>query len=128
MPLIRKRRSQADPSPSPPPTRRRSSPPASDVSSEDEAYDGGAAAEGSTQMAGSSHEQMVKKLVRLALASEYSRQPIRRTDITAKVLAPNTGRQFKTVFEQANHQLRSTFGCQMTELPQKEKITVTQKR
>jgi len=27
---------------------------------------------------------MVKKLVRLALASEYSRQPIRRTDITAK--------------------------------------------
>jgi len=33
---------------------------------------------------GSSHGQMVKKLVRLALASEYSRQPIRRTDITAK--------------------------------------------
>jgi melanoma-associated antigen len=27
---------------------------------------------------------MVKKLVRLALASEYSRQPLRRSDITAK--------------------------------------------
>ncbi|KAL9605265.1 MAG: hypothetical protein Q9179_001513, partial [Wetmoreana sp. 5 TL-2023] len=71
---------------------------------------------------------MVKKLVRLALASEYSRQPIRRADITAKVMAPHTGRQFKNVFEQANQQLRSTFGCEMTELPQKEKITVSQKR
>ncbi|KAL8728883.1 MAG: hypothetical protein Q9166_005123 [cf. Caloplaca sp. 2 TL-2023] len=129
MPLIRKRRSQqAEPPPSPPPQRRRASPPASDVSSVDEAYDGGAAVDEETQGAGSSHEQMVKKLVRLALASEYSRQPIRRTDITAKVMAPNTGRQFKTVFEEANHQLRSTFGCQMTELPQKEKITVSQKR
>ncbi|KAI9755292.1 MAG: hypothetical protein M1815_005082 [Lichina confinis] len=29
-------------------------------------------------------EQLVKKLVRLALASEYARQPIRRTDISAK--------------------------------------------
>ena len=33
---------------------------------------------------GGEYEQMVKKLVRLALASEYSRQPIRRNDITAK--------------------------------------------
>ena len=29
---------------------------------------------------------MVKKLVRLALASEYQRRPIRRGDITEKVL------------------------------------------
>ncbi|KAI4095996.1 MAG: hypothetical protein LQ339_007102 [Xanthoria mediterranea] len=129
MPLIRKRRSQqAEPSPSPPPTRRRPSPAASDASSVDGAYDGGAALDGETQGAGSSHEQMVKKLVRLALASEYSRQPIRRADITTKVMAPHTGRQFKSIFEEANHQLRSTFGCQMTELPQKEKITVSQKR
>ncbi|KAL9635518.1 MAG: hypothetical protein Q9204_002601, partial [Flavoplaca sp. TL-2023a] len=129
MPLIRKRRSQqAEPSPSPPPTRRRGSPAASDASSVDGAYDGGAAVVGETQGAGSSHEQMVKKLVRLALASEYSRQPIRRADITTKVMAPHAGRQFKSIFEEANHQLRSTFGCQMTELPQKEKITVSQKR
>lgn len=33
---------------------------------------------------GGEYDQMVKKLVRLALASEYSRQPIRRNDITAK--------------------------------------------
>ncbi|KAI4240933.1 MAG: hypothetical protein L6R42_011408, partial [Xanthoria sp. 1 TBL-2021] len=100
----------------------------SDASSADGAYDGGAALDGETQRAGSSHEQMVKKLVRLALASEYSRQPIRRADITTKVMAPHTGRQFKSIFEEANHQLRSTFGCQMTELPQKEKITISQKR
>lgn len=75
---------QAEPSPSPPPTRRRPSPAASDASSADGAYDGGAALDGETQGAGSSHEQMVKKLVRLALASEYSRQPIRRADITTK--------------------------------------------
>ena len=30
----------------------------------------------------------MKKLVRLALACEYARQPIRRTDITAKGLPP----------------------------------------
>ena len=34
----------------------------------------------------SSNDQMVKKLVRLALASEYSRIPIRRSDISAKGL------------------------------------------
>ncbi|KAL8922816.1 MAG: hypothetical protein Q9208_004941 [Pyrenodesmia sp. 3 TL-2023] len=119
---------QAEVSPSPPRTARRASPSVSEASSGNEAYEDGATTNGGTQGAGSSYEQMVKKLVRLALASEYSRQPIRRTDITAKVLAPNTGRQFKSIFEQANHQLRSTFGCEMTELPQKEKVTVSQKR
>ncbi|KAL8673919.1 MAG: hypothetical protein Q9168_001666 [Polycauliona sp. 1 TL-2023] len=119
---------QAEPSPSPPPSRRRPSPAASNASSGDGAYDGGATVDGETQGAGSSHEQMVKKLVRLALASEYSRQPIRRADITTKVMAPHTGRQFKNIFEEANHHLRSTFGCQMTELPQKEKVTISQKR
>ena len=53
----------------------------SDVSSVDASVDGDVPEE--TQD-GSGHGQMVKKLVRLALASEYSRQPIRRTDITAK--------------------------------------------
>lgn len=36
---------------------------------------------GDTQTDGASKDQMVKKMVRLALASEYSRQPIRRADI-----------------------------------------------
>lgn len=29
-------------------------------------------------------DRLVKKFVRLALASEYTRQPIRRTDVSAK--------------------------------------------
>ncbi len=96
----------------------------------------------------SGHEQMVKKLVRLALASEYSRAPVRRADITAKgapqllctlrlsgvlikitiVMAPNTGRQFKQIFEEAQQRLRDVFGMELTELPQREKVTVAQKR
>ncbi|KAL9028136.1 MAG: hypothetical protein Q9196_003445, partial [Gyalolechia fulgens] len=69
---------------SPPPTRRRPSPAASNVSSGNESYGNAATVDGGIQGPSSIHEQMVKKLVRLALASEYSRQPIRRTDITAK--------------------------------------------
>lgn len=91
---------------------------------------------------------MVKKLVRLALASEYSRNPIRRQDITAKgfslpkaflrstgglihdfaVMAPNASRQFKTIFSEAQQQLYKVFGMTLTELPQKENITISQKR
>lgn len=123
MPVInRKRRAQADAEPTPPPTRRRRSPSASDASSVDEEVDG------EDTQGGSSNDQMVKKLVRLALASEYSRIPIRRADISAKVMAPNTGRQFKHVFTEAQEQLRSVFGMELTELPVKEKVTISQKR
>lgn len=72
---------QAELEESPPPTRRRHSPSPSEASSNDDGVDG--EVDGDTQGSGS-HDQMIKKLVRLALASEYSRQPIRRTDITAK--------------------------------------------
>lgn len=71
---------------------------------------------------------MVKKLVRLALASEYSRQVIRRTDISAKVLGEQGTRQFKVVFEAAQKALRTRFGMEMVELPVKEKVTVSQRR
>lgn len=43
-------------------------------------------------------------------------------------MAPNSGRQFKHVLASANHHLRTTFGMELTELPQKEKITISQKR
>ena len=43
-------------------------------------------------------------------------------------MAPNTGRQFKHVFTEAQDQLRSVFGMELTELPVKEKVTVSQKR
>ena len=44
------------------------------------------------------------------------------------VMAPNTGRQFKHVFTEAQAQLRAVFGMELTELPVKEKVTISQKR
>jgi hypothetical protein len=69
---------------------------------------------------------MVKKLVRLALSSEYSRQPIRRSDISNKVMGES--RQFKLVFDQAQKVLTETFGMMLTELPVREKVTIQQRR
>lgn len=43
-------------------------------------------------------------------------------------MAPNSGRQFKNVLEDAQHCLRTVFGMEVTELPQKEKLTISQKR
>ncbi|EED19996.1 conserved hypothetical protein [Talaromyces stipitatus ATCC 10500] len=103
-----------------PSQRRRQSPEnpsgASDVS-EDEGH-----------RAPSSLDVMVKKMVRLALSSEYARLPIRRTDISAKVLGEQGSRQFKAVFEDAQKVLRHRFGMQMIELPAKDKVTITQRR
>ncbi|KAL5001482.1 MAGE family-domain-containing protein [Aspergillus recurvatus] len=76
----------------------------------------------------SSIDVMVKKLVRLALSSEYSRLPIRRVDISNKVLGEQGSRQFKAVFDGAQRALAETFGMQLAELPQKEKVTIQQRR
>ncbi|KAI9852369.1 MAG: hypothetical protein M1838_000891 [Thelocarpon superellum] len=80
-----------------------------------------------TQVDGTGRQQMVKKMVRLALASEYARQPIRRVDVASKVLGQNS-RQFKPVFQDAQTQLRSVFGMEMVELPIREKVTISQRR
>ncbi|KAI9747500.1 MAG: hypothetical protein M1835_002064 [Candelina submexicana] len=142
MPLIRKRRAEPEAAPSDeeasspdsPPARRNTQTPlqrrranSNDDEDEDEeaAYVGDE--DGATQGDGTSMDQMVKKLVRLALASEYSRQPIRRADIGTKVLGANN-RQFKTVFNEAQLQLRAVFGMEMTELPMREKVTISQRR
>ena len=71
---------------------------------------------------------MVKKMVRLALACEYQRKPIRRAEISEKVLGSGGGRAFKNVFQTAQHQLRTVFGMEMIELPGREKVTLQQKR
>ena len=71
---------------------------------------------------------MIKKLVRLALASEYTRQAIRRADINTKALGGPGGRQFKAVFEGAQEALRERFGMEMVELPAREKVTVRERR
>lgn len=44
------------------------------------------------------------------------------------VMAPNASRQFKPIFSEAQQQLYKVFGMTLTELPQKEKITISQKR
>ncbi|KAL2142457.1 hypothetical protein VTI28DRAFT_1166 [Corynascus sepedonium] len=73
--------------------------------------------------------QLIKNLVRYALACEYSRTPIRRDGIREKVLGSN-GREFKKVFAGAQRQLRATFGMEMIELPTKDRslMTTEQKR
>lgn len=90
--------------------------------------------------------QMIKNLVRYALACEYSRTPIRRDGIREKgtrysphrceiladvplVLGAN-GREFKPVFAGAQTQLRATFGMEMVELPTKDRslLSMEQKR
>ncbi|KLU92057.1 hypothetical protein MAPG_11004 [Magnaporthiopsis poae ATCC 64411] len=72
----------------------------------------------------STETQLVKKLVRYALACEYSRTPIRRDGIREKVLGPH-GRSFKKVFEGAQKQLQVVFGMQMVELPVRDKSTLS---
>ena len=86
------------------------------------------ASEDEGHRAPSSTDVMVKKMVRLALSSEYARLPIRRTEISAKVLGEQGARQFKLVFDEAQKILRHRFGMQMIELPAKEKVTITQRR
>ncbi|RYO86170.1 hypothetical protein DL766_001972 [Monosporascus sp. MC13-8B] len=72
-------------------------------------------------------EQLIKKLVRYALACEYARIPIRRDGIRDKVLG-NNARSFKRVFDGAQKQLRHIFGMEMSELPVKEKRTLKEKQ
>ncbi|KAH8149318.1 uncharacterized protein LAJ45_06858 [Morchella importuna] len=76
---------------------------------------------------GTNKDRLVKKLIRLALASEYIRQPLKRTDISSKVLGTQ-GRMFKSIFDQAQRELREVFGMQLVELPMREKTKLSQRR
>lgn len=72
----------------------------------------------------------IATLVRLALASEVSRTPIRRADITQHVLAPHaaSSKAFKPTFAGAQLALRQVFGMDFTELPAREKFGLAAKR
>ncbi|KAK9470656.1 MAGE family-domain-containing protein [Dipodascopsis tothii] len=63
---------------------------------------------------------MTRKLVRLALAMEATRTPIRRQMISEKVLENTHRRSFNVVLERAQEQLRSTFGMELAELPARD--------
>ncbi|KAJ5959737.1 uncharacterized protein N7479_006887 [Penicillium vulpinum] len=123
MPSTRKRRNNAgsDTESTPIARRRRRQSEEPDSSSAPNSDDDGPSAPTST-------DAMVKKMVRLAIASEYSRLPIRRNDISAKVLGEQGSRQFKLVFDQAQRELKQRFGMEMSELPVREKVTITQRR
>ncbi|KAI1198277.1 MAGE protein [Nemania serpens] len=74
-----------------------------------------------------SEDQLVKKLVRYALACEYARIPIRRDGIRDKVLGAHA-RSFRRVFDAAQEQLQKVFGMEMVELPVREKRTLKDKQ
>ncbi|KAF2968637.1 hypothetical protein GQX73_g4871 [Xylaria multiplex] len=74
-----------------------------------------------------SDDQLVKKLVRYALACEYARIPIKRDGIRDKVLGTQA-RSFRRVFDAAQEQLQKVFGMEMAELPVREKRTLKDKQ
>lgn len=69
---------------------------------------------------------MSRKLVRYALACDYSRIPIRRDDIRTKVFGKQKAK-YNQVFDSAQNELRRVFGMQMVELPLKEKTTLKER-
>lgn len=75
---------------------------------------------------------LTKKLVRLALSSEYARQPLRRTDVNAKIMkdAASAGNkvQFRTVFNEAQKTLRDVFGMELVDLPSRERTGINERR
>ncbi|KAL0572212.1 hypothetical protein V5O48_009747 [Marasmius crinis-equi] len=58
------------------------------------------------------------QLVRLAMFTEHRKVPLRREEITKKVLGTNS-RIFNRVLETANRILNKTFGMELVELPSK---------
>ena len=68
--------------------------------------------------------------MRLALATEYSRTPLRRSDISTKLFKDSylPSRSFRTIFEGAQKILKDTFGMELFELPSKEKTNLKDRR
>lgn len=74
-------------------------------------------------------ETLIKRLARLALATEFSRT-LRRSDITTKIFKDSylPARSFRTIFDGAQEVLKETFGMQLFELPSKEKTNLKDRR
>lgn len=91
----------------------------------------------------SQHKTLVKQLVRLALACEYTRQPLRRSEIQTRIFksgnttsttgtgtgtGPGTGPSrgnFRQVFSDAQTTLRDVFGMELVDLPLRSAGTVS---
>ncbi|RKU45401.1 hypothetical protein DL546_005046 [Coniochaeta pulveracea] len=76
------------------------------------------------------NHRLASKLVRYALACEYSRLPIRREGIKENVFGGEKVARFSPIFDLAQTQLRTVFGMEMVELPTKDRahLTLDQKR
>ncbi|KAH8907402.1 MAGE-domain-containing protein [Coniochaeta sp. PMI_546] len=74
--------------------------------------------------------RLAHKLVRYAIACEYSRTPVRREAVRDKVYEGESMRNFKVVFDLAQKQLRTIFGMQLVEQPTKDRslLSLDQKR
>jgi hypothetical protein len=115
---------------------------ASETEQEEEASDEEAEMTGASSRA---DEQLAKKLIRYAIACEYSRTPIRRDGIkergenaqtretrsltdSAVIVLGKQSRSFRRIFELAQTQLRAVWGVELRELPVREKMTLHEKR
>ncbi|RKP27079.1 MAGE homology domain-containing protein [Syncephalis pseudoplumigaleata] len=65
-------------------------------------------------------DRKVKDFVRLALCAERRRVPLKRSDISEKVLMEHS-RAFQLVYERAQMELREVFGMELIELPLRER-------
>ncbi|TIC96106.1 hypothetical protein CH35J_008616 [Colletotrichum higginsianum] len=95
--------------------------------SREESHDDNESEDDAVDAAVSAEDQLAKKLVRYALACEFSRTPIRRDGIKERVLG-DQGRAFRKVFEMAQLQLRTVWGMELQELAVREKFTMAEKR
>ncbi|PVH80197.1 MAGE-domain-containing protein [Cadophora sp. DSE1049] len=101
------------------------------IESDDESEDDAGPGDDSMDVDGDldeSQDQVVKKMVRYALACEFQRKSIKRQKISEKVIGKQHRGAFKRVFESAQNQLRTKFGMEMVELPVKTKNTMKEKR
>ncbi|PJF19465.1 putative mage family protein [Paramicrosporidium saccamoebae] len=62
-------------------------------------------------------EDAIISLIRLALACEVSKKPIRREDIQNLILGENGGRLLRPLLVKANERLAKDFGMQLVPLP-----------
>lgn len=73
-----------------------------------------------------------KKLVRLAISSEYARLPLRRADVNIKIMKDATSAgnkvQFRAVFNEAQKTLRGVFGMELVDLPSRERVDINNRR
>lgn len=113
--------------------RRQSTPPSSAASASEANDENDSQASDSQALDTQTHlRTLTKKLVRLALSSEYARQPLRRVTIDAKIMrdAASFGNkvQFRTVFNEAQKTLRNIFGMELVDLPRSEKTDINERR